>query len=599
MSEPVASGQGSANDTSSWRLLVGLTRPHWRSLAAFGAALSVATAVPLGASLLLTRFIRLAVNDAPTSRLVPLALAYAATGLLSSGVAMLVTWRATIAAWAITNGLRHDLADYVLRADLSFHRDRTPGELVTRVDADLTAVAQFLSSVVAQILASAVLAIGAVVVAAFVEPVLAPALFVALVFVGAVAFAMRNRSVAQTIAERAAEADVMSAAEQYLSGADDVAALGAGRHGAARVGERSAHLVETARLRVKEQMTMQGVIRVSVAFAEVAMIGFGALALTRGSIDVAGVVLGYRLVSILSGKVDHLTWRLQEAQGASGSASRVAELLSDRRVVPAGGAAMPTGPVEIRFENVSLVYDDDVGINAAVESIDLVLPAGRMLGVVGRTGSGKTSLARLLLRLVEPSRGTVTMNGVDMAAIDDDALRVGLTAVPQDVQLFPGTVQENVTLFSERGADEVVVALTAVGLGGWLAMLPDGLSTRLSSDNRDDGGTRTGLSSGEAQLLALSRALLRDPAVVVLDEATSRIDPATQEAIAAAMRELVRGRTALVIAHRLETLEVCDDIAVLADGRLVEHGRRTDLAADPTSHYARLRAAGHDAAELS
>ncbi len=599
MSEPVASGRSAADASGAWTLLAGLTRPHWKTLAAFAAALSVATAIPLSASLLLTRFIRLAVNDAPTSRLVPLALGYAAIGLLSSGVSMLVTWRATIAAWAITNGLRHDLADYVLRADLSFHRDRTPGELVTRVDADLTAVAQFLSSVVAQILAIVALAIGAVVAAAFVEPVLAPALLVALTFVGAVAFAMRNRSVAQTIAERAAEADVMSAAEQYLAGADDIAALGSGRHGAARVGERSAHMVDTARLRVKEQMTMQGVIRVSVAFAEVAMIGYGAFVLRRGSLDVAGVVLGYRLVSILSGKVDHLTWRLQEAQGASGAASRVAELLTDQRVVGAGGASMPKGPVEIRFENVSLVYDDDVGTNAAIESIDLVLPAGRMLGVVGRTGSGKTSLARLLLRLVEPSVGTVTMNGVDMASIDDDALRVGLTAVPQDVQLFPGTVQENVTLFSDRNIEDVAAALTAVGLGGWLATLPDGLATRLSSDNRDDGGTRTGLSSGEAQLLALSRALLRDPAVVVLDEATSRIDPVTQEAIAAAMRELVRGRTALVIAHRLETLEVCDDIAVLADGRLVEHGRRTDLAADPNSHYARLRVAGQDAAELS
>lgn len=599
MSEPVESGLKGADGPGAWMLLATLTRPHWKPLAAFAAALAVATTMPLGASLLLTRFVRLAVNDAPTSQLVPVALGYACIGLVSSAVSMTVTWRATIAAWAITNALRHDLADYVLRADLSFHRDRTPGELVTRVDADLTAVAQFLSSVVAQILAIGALAVGAVIVAAFVEPVLAPALLVALIFIGVVAFAMRNRSVAQTIAERAAEADVMSVAEQYLAGADDIAALGAGRHGVARLGERSAHMVETARVRVREQMTMQGVIRVSVAFAEVAMIGYGALALTRGSLDVAGVVLGYRLVSIMSGKVDHLTWRLQEAQGASGAASRVAELLNEQRVVPAGGASIPTGPVEVRFENVSLVYDDDAGTNAAVESINLVLPAGRMLGVVGRTGSGKTSLARLLLRLVEPSGGTITMNGVDMATIDDDSLRVRLTAVPQDVQLFPGSVQENVTLFSERHAESVVTALTAVGLGDWLASLPDGLATRLSSDNRDDRGTRTGLSSGEAQLLALSRALLRDPSVVVLDEATSRIDPGTQEAIAAAMRELVRGRTALVIAHRLETLEVCDDIAVLADGRLVEHGRRIDLAADSNSNYARLLAAGRDAAELS
>ena len=246
-----------------------------------------------------------------------------------------------------------------------------------------------------------------------------------------------------------------------------------------------------------------------------------------------------------------------------------------------------------------LVYDDDAGTNAAIESLTLDLPAGRMLGVVGRTGSGKTTLSRLLLRLVAPSAGTVTANGIDLASVHDDALRSAITAVPQDVQLFPGTVLENVTLFADSEPTRVVDALTAVGLGDWLASLPDGLDTRLSSDSRDDSGTRTGLSAGQAQLLALSRALLRDPSVVVLDEATSRIDPATQDAIAAAMRQLVKGRTAMVIAHRLETLEVCDDIAVLADGRLVEHGPRISLGADPTSHYARLLAAGHDAAELA
>jgi ATP-binding cassette, subfamily B, bacterial len=191
------------------------------------------------------------------------------------------------------------------------------------------------------------------------------------------------------------------------------------------------------------------------------------------------------------------------------------------------------------------------------------------------------------------------LNDVDLADLDDDALRRRVTAVPQDVQLFPGTVEQNVTLFAQRERSEVIAALNAVGLQDWLEGLPNGLDTQLASDNRDDSGTRVGLSAGQAQLLALSRALLRDPGVVVLDEATSRVDPATQEAIAHAMRRLVEGRTALVIAHRLETLDVCDDIAVLADGVLVEHGPRVDLAANPTSHYARLLAAGHDAEELA
>ena len=175
-------------------------------------------------------------------------------------------------------------------------------------------------------------------------------------------------------------------------------------------------------------------------------------------------------------------------------------------------------------------------------------------------------------------------------------------AIPQDVQLFPGTVRDNVALFAPIDDADVVGALRDAGLGRWLDELPRGLDTVLAADGRTEMGAdavRTGMSAGEAQLLAIARALLRRPDVIVLDEATSRVDPATQAAIAAAFGRLVAGRTALIIAHRLETLDICDDIAVLADGAVVEVGTRLGLAADADSHYARLRAVGDDAAELA
>jgi ATP-binding cassette, subfamily B, bacterial len=590
-------GQG-VQDQTSWQFLRKLISPQRRALSIFGLTLGAAVALPISSALVLSKFVRLATQQAPTSQLVRLGGIYALLGLCSAAVTTLVTWRANVAAWGITNVLRRQLTEDVLRADLSFHRDRTPGELVTRVDADITSMTQFIATVVSAIVAMIALAIGCLIVALIVEPVLAPFLAVGFVGVGFVTFRMKDYPVDQTVLERAAEAEMMSSAEQYLNGAEDLASLGAGRFAVAKVGDHASRLVDAARVRVSRQMTMQSSISAAAHSVGVLMIGAGGWLVSIGQTDIAGVVLGFRLSLTLSERVIHLVWRLQDAQGAAGAARRVMELATMRREIRTGSEVLPPGALEVSFCDVELIYDDESGTNAAVSDLCLTLRPGRMLGVVGRTGSGKTSVARLLLRLVEPTAGLLTVGGVAIGDIEESDFRRRVTAVPQDVQLFPGTVQQNVTLFALRPTHEVIAALEAVGLGEWLQGLPDGLDTVLASDDRDDGGTRVGLSSGQAQLLALSRALLRNPSVVVLDEATSRIDPSTQESLAVALRQLVVGRTALVIAHRLETLEACDDIVVLSDGRVVEYGERTKLAGDPSSRYAQIRLVGHEAEEL-
>jgi ABC-type multidrug transport system fused ATPase/permease subunit len=153
-------GERSEVKDSQWRLIGGLLRPHRRELMLYGAVLAFATAVPMGSSLVLSRFVRLAIERAPSSRLAPLAIAYAALGLAASVMTIITTWRSTLLAWRITNDLRNDLASYVLHADLSFHRDRTPGELVSRVDGDITAMTEFLATVVARVIAIVALGIG-------------------------------------------------------------------------------------------------------------------------------------------------------------------------------------------------------------------------------------------------------------------------------------------------------------------------------------------------------------------------------------------------------------------------------------------------------
>lgn len=585
--------------TSHWGFVASLIRPHRRAFVAYGLILAVATALPIIGTLLISHFVGLVVDGADLGEVAPYGLGYAAIGLATAGTGVAVTWRSTELAWRITNGLRSELASHVLHADLSFHRDRTPGELLTRCDGDVTSLTSFLASVVSRLVGIALLAVTSTVVLAVVEPRLAPVLLVGYTLLGWTMWRVKDVSTAAVMTERTIEAEVNSIAEQYLAGSEDVASLGAGAHGVHRFAEPAGRMVTAAGERVRYEMRVQGSIKSMIALCMVAMLAVGGAALSKGWVEVSGVILGFQMVQIVRGPVEHLTWRLQESQGVAGAARRIIDLLEERRRVVSGSGLLPDGPLDLRFEKVGLVYDDAQEGEAALDGFDLTIPSGRVVGLVGRSGSGKTTIARLVLRLVAPTGGQLLVGGVDISGLDDQSFRRRVGAIPQDVQMFPGTVRDNVTMFEAANDVDVIEAIRYAGLGGWFDELPNGLDSRLSSDGRSEHEGHAGLSAGEAQLLAIARALLRRPDLVVLDEATSRVDPATQAAISEALGHLVAGRTGVIIAHRLETLDVCDDIAVLANGDLIEFGPRAELAADPASHYARLRAVGADAEELA
>jgi ABC-type multidrug transport system fused ATPase/permease subunit len=211
-----------------------------------------------------------------------------------------------------------------------------------------------------------------------------------------------------------------------------------------------------------------------------------------------------------------------------------------------------------------------------------------VLGVLGRTGSGKTTLARLLARLYDPQRGSVRLGGVDVAHVALDQLRQRVAYVSQDVQIIDGSLRDNLTLFADGGrrASEtaLLAALHALGLDGWLAARPAGLDSRV--------GTAHGMSAGEEQLVALARVFLREPGLVILDEPSARLDPVTESRLETAMDRLLERRTAVIIAHRVETLERATHLLVLEDGAVAEFGSRRGLLADPRSRYSQLRRAG-------
>jgi ATP-binding cassette subfamily B protein len=262
---------------------------------------------------------------------------------------------------------------------------------------------------------------------------------------------------------------------------------------------------------------------------------------------------------------------------------RVIDLLAvQATILDTGTASPPPGALAVSCRGVSFSYGDAadaVDGQTILRDLDVDIAGGRSVGVVGRTGSGKTTFSRLLLRLVDATAGTVALGGVPIEEIPLAELRRRVALVPQEVELFEGTIRDNVTLFDPLPSDAAVEdALTRAGLG---ALAASGIHRALGS-----GGA--GLSAGESQLLALARVWLRQPDLVVLDEATARIDPVTERRLEAAVAQLIEGRTTFIIAHKLSTLRMVDEVIVFDRGRIVEHDQREVLARSGTSRWRHL-----------
>jgi ATP-binding cassette subfamily B protein len=275
---------------------------------------------------------------------------------------------------------------------------------------------------------------------------------------------------------------------------------------------------------------------------------------------------------------------LGEAQNAVAGWRRVLGVLDMPADVPDPGAAgetLPGGPIAVRFDAVSFAYPDGPPV---LQDLDIEIAPRTRIAVVGETGSGKTTFAKLVTRLMDPMSGVVSVNGVDLRAVPFEVLRKRIVMVPQDGFLFDASLADNIRYgFSGEMTDrEVEEVLIELGLGDWLVTLPAGLQTPVGERGES-------LSAGERQLVALARAFVAEPDLLVLDEATSAVDPATDVRLQRALDGVARGRTSITIAHRLSTAESADDVLVFDAGRLVERGRHSELV-ELGGTYARLHA---------
>lgn len=550
--------------------------------------LSLLMLLGMGLQLLVPQVIRTFIDaaqlGAPADDLVRLGALFLAVALLNQVVSAASTYLSAHVGWSATNVLRTDLFRHALHLDMRYHKDRTPGEMIERIDGDVTSLSNFLSQFVVRVAGSVLLIAGILAVMWWEDWRFGTLLTLYTACAGVILVRRRAVAIPATQLEREASAQMFGFIEERLAGIDDIRANGAGSYVMYRLlGVIGTWYRNTLRAwLMRSTMWVTGMVLFSAGTVLALAMGIGLY--RAGAITLGTAYLLMNYMAMLEGPIDEVTRQLQEFQKAGAGLRRVLEILNEPRDVKDGPVVLPAaGAPRIEFRDVYFAYESQ----PVLKGITFTLEPGETLGLLGRTGSGKTTLVRLLFRLYDPTAGRILFDGVDLTQTRLDSLRRRVGLVTQDVQLFQGTIRDNITFFDPAITDErLLEVLDYLGLREWVLGLPSGLDMPIQAG----GG---GLSAGEAQLVALTRVFLKDPGLVILDEPSSRLDPVTERLLTRAFDRLLSGRTGIIIAHRLETVTRVDKIMVLSSGRIVEFGPRAELAARPGSVYrAMLQAAG-------
>jgi len=537
---------------------------------------------------IVSRFIDAVIRGEGQDVLLRLVMALLIVAIAGRAVVGLAGYASEGVAWDAGNAMRVRLTRHVLGLDFDFHNRHSPGELVDRVDGDVSKIGRLASTMVL-ILTNTLVVLG-IMVGLFVVDVrvgLAVGVFLGLMYwlmasvrdVGA-----RHWQRSQELGSRyyGFLGEAMGATEDLFT-----------------IGGRGYVLTRMLRqLRAWAPVTLRAEGWSSTVWLVATLMSSGASVLAYGlaghwfrqqALSLADVYLIIALSSMLVIPTEQIRSQMGEYQQSIASIRRVRDLLRvESRLVP-GDIELPPGPLDVRFEEVTFRYADLVGDDlgsevadedvivsgsvgpsderilgsageegAGVHGISLTVPAGTSLGLVGPSGAGKSTLAHLVPRLHDPTAGRVLIGGVDVHTVMPASLRHRVAVVDQQVQILPASLRDNLTVFGDCADDDrLVEVLTELGLGPWFTLQPEGLDTQLAQGR---------LSGGEAQLVALSRVFLLDPSVVVLDEPSSRLDKNVERRVREGIRQLLRGRTAIVIAHRVETLHEMDQVAVLDKG---------------------------------
>ncbi|MFS0836919.1 ABC transporter ATP-binding protein [Paenibacillus sp. 1P03SA] len=563
-----------------------LLRTYLNALRGPVLALCALVALNIGLQLINPQVLRVLIDTGPSS-------AGGAAGLaaLFAGLAvfqLLATIGADYAGerigWTAANRLRADLLEHCLRQDGSFFQAHPAGELIERIDGDVRGLSGFFAMLTVSLCGNIGLIVGVLVVLYY-ENGWMGAVMTLFVAAALLTFGrIREWTLPFWVRMGEAGADFYAYLGEQLAHTEDTRSSGAEAYAMHKFRQMLRQWFPRHMRAGFGFSLMWAASTVILGLGTVLVLTLGTYLWTGGLITAGALYMMLFYMGLLAGPLDGIRDLIANLQRAEAHLERIGGLLAEAPVIrdpaPEEEAPLGEGPVSVDFRGVSFHYGGESG--SVLSDLTFSLQAGQSLGIVGRTGSGKTSVIRLLLRLYDPAEGTVLLGGTDIRRVRLAQLRERVGLVTQEVRILSGSVRDNVTFFAPDIPDERIVrVLDELGLGEWYRTLPSGLDTVLRAQGE-------GLSAGEAQLLALARIFLRNPSLVILDEASSRLDPSTEEKVQQATDRLLQGRTVIIIAHRLNTLRGVDRILVMDGGRIAEQGSRQALADRPGSRYSRL-----------
>jgi ABC-type multidrug transport system fused ATPase/permease subunit len=567
-----------------WDLLAQHIRPQKGRFILLSSLLLGSIGLRIFAPQIMRSFIDSALAGEALQTLTWTALAFIAMALLQQVIAVSVTYLGENVAWTATNDLRAELARHALHLDMRFHNDHTPGELIERIDGDVTELATFFSQFALNLVSNGLLLIG-VLAALFREDWRAGLVFTVFSFaVILVLGRLKDIAVPHQKARRQAEAELYGFLEEQLAGTEDIRSSGAVDYSIRELFRHQGIILTHNRKAHFKRWIIENAMGLALTTGTLLAITSGYWLFTAGLVTIGTVYLFVHYINLLEEPFWAMTHEIESFQTIGACVERLTEFRNFKAEVADGpGVDMAAGSLELAFKDVTFSYN---GSDSVLSGLSFQLKPGSVLGLLGRTGSGKTTLARLIFRLYDPKSGCIEINGADLRAMHLETLRRSIAIVTQDVQLFRASIRDNLTFFDRSIPDEKILAtLDELELADWYRGLPKGLDTQLDTGSRS-------LSAGEAQLLAFTRVFLRDPGLVILDEASSRLDPATEQRLERAVDKLLQDRTAIIIAHRLGTVHRADEIMILERGSVSEYGDRKQLAADTNSRFYQLLQTG-------